>query len=145
MSQQGVYVPKNAYFGANMVGLGLNTYLFWEGAKLLDPLYQKTQCWHCFLVGHGTTWTRMVNIWPKNWAKNPNFYGRQQMFWYPHNGKPPRHFVRIVFPFPRHGPFSGAHPEVWPFLGSGATKWQLPLILVQNQRNSCLTSTFQKY
>ena len=31
------------------------------------------------------------------WAKNPNFSWRNQKFCYPHNGKPPRHLVRIVF------------------------------------------------
>ena len=31
------------------------------------------------------------------WAKNPNLYRRKQKFWYPHNGKPPRHLVHIVF------------------------------------------------
>ena len=31
------------------------------------------------------------------WGKNPNFYERNQKFWYPHNKKTPRHHVRIVF------------------------------------------------
>ena len=31
------------------------------------------------------------------WAKIPNFNGRKQKFWYPHNGKPHRHLVGIVF------------------------------------------------
>ena len=31
------------------------------------------------------------------WAKNPNFYWRNQKFCYPHNEKPPRHLVRIGF------------------------------------------------
>jgi len=30
------------------------------------------------------------------WAKYPDFYGREQKFWYPQNGKPPRQLVRIV-------------------------------------------------
>ena len=31
------------------------------------------------------------------WAKNLNFYGREQKFGCKHNGKPPRHLVCIVF------------------------------------------------
>ena len=46
-----------------------------------------------FLIGQ---WAKNTNIWPKKpiwakfdrfWAKNPNFYGSKQKFWYPHNGK----------------------------------------------------------
>ena len=36
----------------------------------------------------------------QNWpflVKDPNFQGREQKFWYPLIGKPPRHLVRIVF------------------------------------------------
>ena len=28
-------------------------------------------------------------------ARNPNFYGGEQKFWFPHNEKPPRHLVRF--------------------------------------------------
>ena len=31
------------------------------------------------------------------WAKYPNYFGREQKFWYPHIRKPPRHLIRIVF------------------------------------------------
>merc|ERR1711952_171531 len=38
-------------------------------------------------------WTKFGRFW----AKNPNFYGSKQKFWYQHNRKPPRQLVRIVF------------------------------------------------
>ena len=31
------------------------------------------------------------------WGKYPNYFGREQKFWYPHIRKPVRHLVRIVF------------------------------------------------
>ena len=70
--------------------------------------------------------------WGKNgrfWAKHPNYFGREQKFWYPHIRKPPRHLVCIVIwsgmtSNGSEGPIFGPKwpkmhifGQIWPFLG----------------------------
>ena len=52
MSQQGLYVPKKAYFGAKIAVFGPNIIITFEGAKVLVYTYQETNeapRSHCFI------------------------------------------------------------------------------------------------
>ena len=70
-------------------------------------------------------------IWAKSgrfWAKIANFNRRKQKFWYPHNGKPPRHLVRIVFwlalrPKGPKMPIFGQKCQFWANLVSSFQTW----------------------
>ena len=84
MSRQGLYVPKKAYFGAKMAVFGPNILIILGGAKVLVSNYQPPHS--LFFFGRARD----------QMGKNPNCFGREQKFWYPHIGKPPRHLIRKV-------------------------------------------------
>ena len=101
-AQESIFWAKFGLFGAK------NPYLYGRKQKFWYPLNGKTAlvpCSHRFWVGHGIKWAKNANIWPKmiinaigpNFvrfcARIPNFNRRKQKFWYPLNGKPPRHLV----------------------------------------------------
>ena len=109
MNQQGLYMPKKAYFGQK----------FWyphNGKTTQAP------CSYCFLVGHGTSWPKNANIWPKmtinacfgpNLAENPNFCGGSKSFGTLITEKPLRHLVRIVF-LVSYGTKQAKNANIWP-------------------------------
>ena len=102
MSQQGLKVPKKAYFGAKTAVLGPNTlkknYVreqkFWN-IHIRKPMRHLVRI--VLLVGHGTKWIRYGQYLAQNdqkcifqakfgrfGVKTPNSYGGEQKFWYPH-------------------------------------------------------------
>ena len=82
MNQQGLYVPKKAYFGPNLAFFGPKNLIFTGGSKSLGThITEKPprDLVRIFLVGRGTKWAKNVDIWTKMpvlgqfWAKNPYF------------------------------------------------------------------------
>ena len=116
MSRLRLYVTKKANFGAKMAIFGPKILIILEGSKSSGTHISENNlatsfccCFvHiCFLVGHSTKWISKANIWPKmtknayfgpNVAvlgQNPNYFERQQKFWYSHIRKPTRHLIPI--------------------------------------------------
>ena len=86
-------MTTNSYFGPNLA---------FFGPKILNFYGRKQKFWYIgknlgtsFALFFDRAWDQMGQKC-QFWAKNPNFYGIKS-FWDPHNRKPLRHLVRIVY------------------------------------------------
>ena len=101
---------KKDFLGPNLAVFGSKVLIFTGGSKRYGTLVTEKTPKHLvcivFWSGMGSNgpkrpiFDQKSHFWAKFgrlWAQNPNFYENKKKFWYPHNGKPPRQLVRIVF------------------------------------------------